>query len=485
MAITLRTLKGSALTHEELDANFTDITSSMLYSGSFAGTTLTLHSSGSDLSIDLSSIDTRNATGSLLTTGSVSDNVLTFTKGDGSTFDLTVDTGSDSNIYDVSLTDTLLDFRANGIAFGGEVDLAPLNSGNLVTGSVSSNTLTFTKGDGSTFDLTVDTGSAPSLTLQEVVDTGNISTTDIELTGSLDITGSIDAVGQSTFTSVNSFAAPLVAEAVAGSSFGTIFLRSSGTSGAIAQFHQNLVSINSGTTLGSLKFTQFTNTWGQIKVQATNTSQKSVISLTANGTSTPHIEIDGETDEVTINNKVLAPSLANTSKPNVVGYDTATGELTYYSTGSFGGTVNTGSFYVSSSIANGNTITFNQGDGTTESVAVDTSEYSVVYDIATKHTEGPGNSLTTTTLVGASTIAAGQTRKSIAIPEIASMVLGDEVFITATYVAGDTATPITVNATGQTGIPNSIDAQGSIEFGAGGVTLTSDTTFMYHIVYRV
>lgn len=33
-------------------------------------------------------------TGSLLTTGSVSGNVLTFTKGDGTTFDLTVDTGS-------------------------------------------------------------------------------------------------------------------------------------------------------------------------------------------------------------------------------------------------------------------------------------------------------------------------------------------------------------------------------------------------------
>ena len=56
MAITLRTLKGSALTHTELDANFTDITSSMVHSGSISGTTLSLHKSGSTLDIDLSGL---------------------------------------------------------------------------------------------------------------------------------------------------------------------------------------------------------------------------------------------------------------------------------------------------------------------------------------------------------------------------------------------------------------------------------------------
>lgn len=94
MAITLRTVKGSALTHGELDINFTDITSSMVHSGSISGTTLTLHRSSSNFDIDLSGLDTTVATGSLLVTGSVSNNVLTFTKGDGSTFNLTVDTGS-------------------------------------------------------------------------------------------------------------------------------------------------------------------------------------------------------------------------------------------------------------------------------------------------------------------------------------------------------------------------------------------------------
>ena len=71
-------------------------------------------------------------TGSLLNNASVSLNTITFTKGDTSTFDITVDTGS----------------------------AAAVNTGSLLqTASVSLNTITFTKGDTSTFDITVDTGS--------------------------------------------------------------------------------------------------------------------------------------------------------------------------------------------------------------------------------------------------------------------------------------------------------------------------------------
>lgn len=99
MPLTLRLVKGSELTYSELDGNFTYLSSSLNL---------------------------------LIATGSISSNVLTFTKGDGSTFNLTVNTGS----------------------------AAAANTGSLmVTGSVSSNTLTFTKGDGSTFNLTVNTGS--------------------------------------------------------------------------------------------------------------------------------------------------------------------------------------------------------------------------------------------------------------------------------------------------------------------------------------
>jgi predicted Rdx family selenoprotein len=72
------------------------------------------------------------STASLLTTASSALNVLTFTKGNGSTFNVTVNTGSAATVSTASL---------------------------LTTASVSLNTITFTKGNGSTFNITVDTGS--------------------------------------------------------------------------------------------------------------------------------------------------------------------------------------------------------------------------------------------------------------------------------------------------------------------------------------
>ena len=68
-----------------------------------------------------------------LVTASVLNNTITFTKGDLSTFSVTVDTGS-----------------------SGE----SVNTGSLLTtGSANLNVLTFSKGDGTSFTLTVDTGS--------------------------------------------------------------------------------------------------------------------------------------------------------------------------------------------------------------------------------------------------------------------------------------------------------------------------------------
>ena len=79
----------------------------------------------------------------------------------------------------------------------------------MVTGSVADATLTFTKDDATTFDLTVDNVAnavsashaitADSLeggiSLQSVLDTGNTATEDINLTGDLDVTGGVDIVG--------------------------------------------------------------------------------------------------------------------------------------------------------------------------------------------------------------------------------------------------------------------------------------------------
>lgn len=146
MAITLRLTKGSPLTHQELDDNFSELqglvddinaaTGSFLYSGSFDGSsTLTLYSGDTNYTIDLSAlsggggatdISALNAftgsiqievdnltaatssyltdidTGSFYISSSVNLNTITFTQGDGTTESVTVDTGSggggDSNL---------------------------------------------------------------------------------------------------------------------------------------------------------------------------------------------------------------------------------------------------------------------------------------------------------------------------------------------------------------------------------------------------
>ena len=110
-------------------------------------------------------------TGSLMKTGSVNSNTLTFTKGDGSTFDLTVATGSASTtptgslLITASATNNVITFtKGDASTFNVTVatgSAVTVDTGSLMkTGSVNSNVLTFTKGDGSTFNLTVNTGSA-------------------------------------------------------------------------------------------------------------------------------------------------------------------------------------------------------------------------------------------------------------------------------------------------------------------------------------
>lgn len=108
-------------------------------------------------------------TSSLLTTASITNATTTFTKGDGSTFALTTNNVSHSLTANSATTATSASYASNALSSsyaitasyalngggGGTIDTGSL----MVTGSVSGNTLTFTKGDSSTFNLTVDTGS--------------------------------------------------------------------------------------------------------------------------------------------------------------------------------------------------------------------------------------------------------------------------------------------------------------------------------------
>ncbi len=126
------------------------------------------------------------STGSLLQTASVNVNVLTFTKADGSTFDLTV-TASGSVVEGTissSAQITALGFVSSSVT-----------ASSLVTASFDNGTrnLTFTKGDSSTFNINIPDVSGS---------TGNFATTgsntfngDQTINGNVNITGSFTASG--------------------------------------------------------------------------------------------------------------------------------------------------------------------------------------------------------------------------------------------------------------------------------------------------
>lgn len=87
-------------------------------------------------------------TGSLLKTGSVVDDTITLTKADGTSFDLTVD-----NVASASFAST----AATASYAATTTTVIGLPSGSyLTTGSISNATITLTKADESTFDLTVN-----------------------------------------------------------------------------------------------------------------------------------------------------------------------------------------------------------------------------------------------------------------------------------------------------------------------------------------
>lgn len=210
-------------------------------------------------------------TGSLLTTASVNLNTITFTKGDGSTFPITVNTGSGggggstfpytgsalitgsliitgSTVSTLGFTGSLFgtasysdqalsssyaltaSFALNG--GGGSTNTGSL----LTTASVNLNTITFTKGDGSTFPITVNTGS-------------NNST--FPYTGSALITGSLAIIG-STYISGSSGSALLRIDSNISSSI--LFVSGSGFVGigttSYLPYNTSSFTVNVPTILG-------------------------------------------------------------------------------------------------------------------------------------------------------------------------------------------------------------------------------------------
>ena len=106
-------------------------------------------------------------TGSFMVTGSVdSSNKLTFTKGDGSTFDLQVAASASS-------------------------------ADSLVTASVSGSTMTFTKGDGDTFDVALPSGGGSGIFKQVGSTDTFAATSSLQISGSTLLSSPLTETGSS------------------------------------------------------------------------------------------------------------------------------------------------------------------------------------------------------------------------------------------------------------------------------------------------
>jgi hypothetical protein len=99
-------------------------------------------------------------TGSLLVTASVSNATITYTKGDGTTFNNVVNNVVNANSASVATSASYAVSASqaqNAVTASFALNVTPINTGSFVTtASISNATTTFTKGDGSTFALTAN-----------------------------------------------------------------------------------------------------------------------------------------------------------------------------------------------------------------------------------------------------------------------------------------------------------------------------------------
>ena len=166
-----------------------------------------------------------------LTTASFSGNTLTFRKGDGTTFGIVLPDVSGSTIPTGTISGsqqiTALGFVSSSVT-----------ASSLITASVSLNTITFTKGDASTFNITVNTGSATSTditalnsftasqetkntTLASVTSSLNTATASLFTSTSLSLTTASFAGNTLTFTKGDTTTFGIVLPDVSGSTINT------------------------------------------------------------------------------------------------------------------------------------------------------------------------------------------------------------------------------------------------------------------------
>jgi hypothetical protein len=172
-------------------------------SGSVNSSITQLNASSASQQISINELNTTsaslNTSASLgLTTASFSGNTLTFTKGNGTTFGVVIPDVSGSTLPSGLLSSSVTNFtdysasvdsRINAITASGGIPAGTISgssqitalgfvsssvtASSLVTASFSGNTLTFTKGDASTFGVVIpDVSGSTGTTIYEVVYTG-------------------------------------------------------------------------------------------------------------------------------------------------------------------------------------------------------------------------------------------------------------------------------------------------------------------------
>ena len=327
-------------------------TGSLMVTGSVSSNVLTFtkgDGSAFNLTVNTGSAITVN-TGSLMVTGSATNNVLTFTKGDGSTFNVTVATGSAVTVNTGSLMVTasaalnVITFtKGDASTFAVTVNTGSavtVNTGSLmVTGSVVSNILTFTKGDGSTFNLTVATGSAVATP-----------------TGSLLVTASISNA-TTTFTKGDGSTFALTANNVVNAtsaSFATTAASAGSSTTAVSASHavnaNNAISASFASTAPYSGLTGTVPTWNQNTTgnAATATSASHALFANAAGTATSATTATSASHAVNAN-IAISSSFATTSS-----FTSTALSASYALTASFlDGSVTSASFASSASYVTG------------------------------------------------------------------------------------------------------------------------------------
>jgi hypothetical protein len=209
-----------------------------------------------------------SVTASSLITASFSGNTLTFTKGDSSTFGVVIPDISGSTIPAGTISGssqiTALGFVSSSIT-----------ASSLVTASVSLNTITFTKGDASTFNIIVNTGSAITTDITSLNSfTQSQETKDTTLAS---VTSSLNSATASLFTSASL--------ALVTASFDNATRNLTFTKGDTNQFSVNIPdvsgsTINTGSFVTTSSFNSYTSSNDQ-RVNSLETNSASVnISIT-------------------------------------------------------------------------------------------------------------------------------------------------------------------------------------------------------------